>query len=47
MNKATVDFIKQWLLKANEGETLEYKNIALEIKDIVERKIDNILKTNI
>ena len=31
----------------NEDETLEYKNIALEIKDIVERKIDNILKTNI
>jgi HEPN domain-containing protein len=28
----------------DEHETLEYKNIALEIKDIVEDKIDHIVK---
>ncbi len=29
----------------DEDETLEYKNLAFEIKDFVERKIDKILKS--
>ena len=29
-----------------EDETLEYKNFAFEIKDLVENKIEKILRTN-
>ena len=29
----------------DQDETLEYKNLAMEIKGIVERKIDKILKS--
>jgi HEPN domain-containing protein len=73
MNKATTEFVKQWLLKANEDllvveKLTEYEIIAtssacfhcqqaaekflkafliandIEIKDIVEDKIDHIVK---